>query len=498
MGRVNFSDSGGGGTPSLGDIFRQFQGMRGGGGGPAITGEFHPAPVAGPSNDQLMSLFKSRVNQASSQGPIQGPDNNVELGKLFLNPNQKQYNTWPGGENSPANNNPANPYAQGPVIPSTPQISPYEALQQQLMSQLQGINTPAASDADLRNQAASQAAMQYDPVISALQGEMDSTSKRAAGNQQQARDMYNALAAGFSSEIPDIQKQAQQQQDAVTQQYQTNAAQMQAAYQAQQQQQQDLMNRLGIQAAQGDPRLQQAATDQQYFANQNSADAQHQKDALQQIAAADTGYQRNIASSSKLAGENTAQDISKQLEQYLGTANNKMQGLQSSKANDITALFNQLKNADAQRVSQSNQNAFNQLMALNNFQLNALNAQNTQQNDQNNFALQLQKLQNEMGNNALGQKSGLSGSANLLAQRYGTDVNKATQLENLLGQVLSQPDVISGQQKTKDANGADTMVKMTPEYVMEQLRNLAQKNNLQGADVNNLIDAYLAFNGSLR
>lgn len=490
MSRNNFGDSGGGGITSLGDIFRQFQNK--GGSGPTINSGFSPAPVAnGSSASPFMSLFKAKV----ANTPDSSTQHNIDLGKMFLNPNQKQYNTWPGGENSPANNSPLNPYAQ---TDPTPPPNPYEQLQQQLMAQLQGINTPAASDSDLRSQAASQAAMQYDPVMAALRGEMDRTSQQSQYNQGQARDMYNALASGFTNEIPGIQQQAQADQNNVTNQYATNAAQMQSAYQSQQQQQQDLMNKLGIQAAQGDPRLQQAATDQQYFTNQNNADAQHQKDALQQIAAADTGYQRNIASSSRLAGENTAQDFAHQLQQYLGTANDKMQGLESSKALDNTNLYNQLKNSDAQRISQSNQNAFSQLMALNNFQLNALNSQNTQQNDQNNFALQLQKLQQDMGGNSLGQKSGLSGSANLLAQRYGTDVNKATELENLLGQVLSQPDVISGQQKTKDATGADTMVKMTPEYVMQQLRNLATKNNLQGADVNNLIDAYLAYNGSLR
>lgn len=493
MGRNQEGAPGDGSLSSLGNAFRQFQKATGPTPSPSFNGfGLASSPVANSTSNPLMSLFKNKVDATTQH--------NMDLGKLFLNPNQpqKQYNTWPGGENSPANNSVDNPYTRLATQTPPPEVNPYEALQQQLMAQLQGINTPAASDQSLRDQANSQAAMQYDPVIAALQGEMDRTSQKSQQDQGKARDMYNALASGFNSEIPGIQQQSQADQNAVTQQYNNNAAQMQAAYQAQQQQQQDLMNKLGIQAAQGDPRLQQAATDQQYFANQNQTDAQHQRDMLQQIAAADTGYQRNIASSSKLAGENTAQDLNNQLNQYLGSANDKMSGLQTSKAADITNLYNQLKNADAQRVTQSNQDAFNQLMSLNNFQLNTLNAQNQQQNSQNDFALKLQELQQKLQGNSMGQNSGLSGSANLLAQRYGTDVNKATQLENILGQVLSQPDVISGQQKTKDANGQDTMVKMTPEYVMQQLRNLAQKNNLQGGDINNLIDAYLAFNGSLR
>lgn len=379
-------------------------------------------------------------------------------------------------------------------------VDPFTKLTQDLLAQVQGINSQFTPDDVLRSQAQSQVSAQYDPLIQQLQGQMDRTTNRAHENQDKARSMYNSLGDSFMNSIGDINSQNQQAQNDASNRYDSAVARMQQQYADQASQQQAIMNRLGIQAAQGDPRLQQAATDQNYFQNTMQMDKQHQLDMLQGQNQADQGYQRGIASSSKLAGENTAQDIGRQLEDYLGQSNDKLTGLRTQEVSDLTNLFNQLKGQDQQRVSSANSAAFNQLMALNNFQLDALKAQNQSTNDQNNLALKLQELQQKMNGNMLGQNSGMSGAANLLAQRYGTDTNTATLLQNILAQTLSSPDVVSGKQLIQDpATGADTTVPMTPEYVMQKLRELAAQNNVKnGGDINNLIDAYLAYNGSFK
>lgn len=383
-----------------------------------------------------------------------------------------------------------------PWTPAT--LDPYQQLQQQMQQQLSGIGSQMTPDSVLRAQAASQAAAKYDPLITALQGQMNTTTNQGHANQQQARDMYGSLSSDIMNQIPGMQQQNQTQQQDVSKRYAQGASQMQQAYQNQAQQQQDLMTKLGIQAAAGDPRVQQGATDQQYFTNQNSADAQHQKDALQQIAATDTGYENKMASNAKLAGENQAQDIGKQLATYLSGANDKMTGLQSSKADDLNNFFNQLKSADAANVNSANNNAFNQMMAMNNFGLDATKAQNAQQQAQQDLQLKMLQLEQSKNGNILGNSSGMSGAANVLGQRYGSgNTDEATKLENILGQVLGSPEIIAGQHTSKDAMGANTMVNNNNEYVMQQLRNIAGQQGVQGGDINNLIDAYLAYKGQL-
>jgi hypothetical protein len=383
--------------------------------------------------------------------------------------------------------------------PNFPKQDPYEKLSQDLLSQINSLNIQATPLEQLKQMADSQAATQYDPVIAALQGEMSRTQERAGNNQADARNMYNALGDKMSSEVPEMQQMNQTAQDQSTRRYDDAASKMQQSYQSQAQQQQDVMNQLGIQAATGDPRVQQVGNDQQYFQNQMAMDKQHQLDALSQIGAADQGFQQNMASNSRLAGENAAQDIGKQLEQYLGAAGDKLTGLQSQKASDATNILNQLQQNDSSRVASQSNDAFNRLMAMNNFQLNAMNAGNQQSNSQQELALKLQELQQKASQgNTMGTSSGLSGASNFLAQQYGQDTGKASQLQNMLAQVLSSPEVVQGKVKGKDATGTDTMYDMTNEYVMQQLRNMAQQQGIQGGDINNLIDAYLAYKGSLK
>jgi hypothetical protein len=442
----------------------------------------------------------SGVSSSGSQfpgmfnNPATGDSRNINEAMGILN---NPYVTTPSAQSKASSTLQGYGLSSGPNFPEQ---SPYEKLAEQLATQIQGIQSQATPLDKLREMAQGQVNSQYDPVISALQGEMGRTQDRAGTNQADARNMYNALGSNMESEIPGMQQQNQAAQDQSTQQYNDAAAKMQQGYQSQAAQQQAIMSRLGIEAATGDPRVQQTANDQQYFQNQNSTDAQHQRDMLAQIGAADQGFQQNMASNSRLAGENTAQDIGRQLEQYLGQAGDKLTGLQQQKGMDFTNVLNQLQQQDTQNVQTQSNNAFNQAMAMNNFQLNAMNSGNQQTNSENELALKLQELQQKIAgdSSAMGKTSGMSGVSNFLGQQYGQDVNKASQLENILGQVLNSPDVVKGKVSGGKVNGMDTMVDMTPEYVMQQLRNLAQQQGIQGGDINNLMDAYLAYKGQLR
>jgi hypothetical protein len=387
--------------------------------------------------------------------------------------------------------------------PNFPQQNPYDKLYQNLMDQIQSIQVQQTPYDQLKAMADSQVNAQYDPVINSLQGEMNRTQTRADENKMDIRSMYGALGDNANAQAAQMQQSNQVAQDQTNKQYDQAAQQMQQSYQNVAGQQQNIMSQLGLQAAGADPRLQQNDADKAYFQNQQAADHQHQIDALQQIGQADQGYQHNIATNSQMAGENQAQLLTRQLQDYMGQAQDKMVGLQQQKGLDATNILNQLYMNDLNRVQNQGQMAFQRAMDMNNFQLNAMNANNSNQMAQQDLLAKLKMIDARWGQgskaNTMGTQSGMGGVDHFLAQQYGNDNNgTAAKLQQLLGQTLNSPEVIQGKVKGKDAQGADTMYNMTDEYVMQQLRNLAQQQGLNGVDVNNLMDSYLAYKGNLR
>jgi hypothetical protein len=442
-------------------------------------------PVYGPP-------MPSKVPGTSFNNPATSQSRDINSAMNILN---NPYVTTPGAQGS------ASQTLQGYGLnagPNFPKKNPYDQLAEQLLEQIQGIQAHATPLEQLQQMAQSQVNSTYDPVMEALKGEMGRSEDRAGRSQMDARNMYNALGDKMSSEVPQMQQMNQAAQDQTTQQYSSAEARMQQGYQNQANQQQALMDRLGISAATGDPRIQQTQADQQYFQNQNASDAQHQRDMLAQIGAVDQGFQQNMASNSRLAGENTAQDIGRQLTDYLAQANDKMTGLTQQKSSDYTNILNQLQQSDAQNTQTQANNAFQQLMAMNNFQLSAMNSGNQNSLAQQELALKLQELQNKASGNQMGTQSGMGGASTYLGQQYGADTDKASQLQNMLASVLSSPDVVLGKVKGKDAYGADTMYDLTNEGVMQRLREMAQQKGMQGMDINSLMDAYLAYKGQLR
>lgn len=370
------------------------------------------------------------------------------------------------------------------------------SIAEQLQQQLNGIQTHTTPLEELQRQANAQVSAQYDPQINQLLRDMGSTKSRATENEAQAKDMYNSLAQDFVNQLPGMQQQMKNQQNDVANQYASSQANLQQQYDQQKNQQQAVLQQLGIQAAAPDS-MNQMNTDQAYFNQQNDLSKNQALDQLMAQSSADQNYTRDIANSSRLAGTNAANDIASQLESYLQNAQGQVSDLKGAKANAIAGLVSQLQQQDAQNAQTSYNDQFDQLMALNNFQRDLTNDKSQNQLDQFNLALKQLQLQNEMnGNNSpFKGTSGMSGMSNYLSQQYPNNPSEASALSSLVASVLSNPDVELGRRQT--GFGTDTGI--TNEYLIQLLRNQAEKQGITNpADINNAIDALLAYKGQLK
>lgn len=364
----------------------------------------------------------------------------------------------------------------------------------QLQQQLNGLQMHTTPLDEIRKLANSQVNAQYDPQINQLLRDMGATKTRATQNEGKAKDMYNALAQNLVDQLPSIQQNMQSQQQQASDRYNTAQSDLQAQYDQQKNDQQNVLQQLGIQAAAPDANK-QMATDQAYFQQQNDLSKNQALDQLMQQGSSDQQYQRSIADTSRLAGTNAANDIASQLESYLQDASGKLEDLKGSKVNALTSLIGQMQQQDTQNAQNQYNNAFNQMMQMNNLQRNLTNDQNQNQLDQLNMMLKQQQLQQQSNASPFKGTSGMTGLSNFLSEQYPNNPNEASALSSLITSVLSNPDVQMGRRQDGPLNS----VPITNEYLIQLLRDQAQKAGITSpTDINNAIDALLAYKGQLR
>jgi hypothetical protein len=364
---------------------------------------------------------------------------------------------------------------------------PKSALQQ-LMDQINSINTPATPEDQLMSQATASAGAQFDPLIAQLKSQMSSTTKKAQGNEATAKQMYNDLATNIASELPGITDTFKQASDQTQQRYTDAQNQLQQQYDTQAQQQAALYQKLGIQAA-GPSVSQQAADDQSYFQNQNKEDENNALNALQQEQNSDTTYNQQTVDNTKLAGNNAAQSIGSQLQDYLDQANSQLSGLDASKQGAIQSALGQLQQQDAQRVQQGNTQQYNQLMDLFNLQLKMQQMQDTEANQSQLFK----------------GTSGPEGASNYLSGVYGNNDAMSSDIMSALNQVMGSKAATSGKYQDptmKDQFGNPVTDNVNNQYLSAQLRKALQaeegNQNVSSADMNNAINALYAYLGQLK
>lgn len=372
---------------------------------------------------------------------------------------------------------------------------PFTALQQQLFGAANTIDVAATPLEQLKQIAQSQVAAQYDPQIKALMGQTAVHSNRARRNEKTARDMYGAAAKDYLSQLPDITAQYAAEDADTNARYDQAQQQMNAEYQKNAGAQDAVLKHLGITAAAPDA-SQQSKDDQAYFQNQSELDQQNALNALAQQQGAQTDYTRNLGNNARMAGENTAQGIESDLQDYLTQSDAQLSGLQSGKANAISALLAQLQQQDAQRVQTQQQQQFDNMMKLYNFQLDATKAANSSAGGSGGgFGA---------GQGLSGITSGLQGANNYLASVYPDQPILASHLMSQLNDVLSNKDVVNGKFVLDPGNPSlgqsPKYSDVGQEYMMDLLKRQFEQQGGQynTGDLNATMNALLAYLGKLR
>lgn len=372
-------------------------------------------------------------------------------------------------------------------------VDPFAALQQQLYGAANSINVAPTPIDQLKQIAQQQVSAQFDPQIQALMSEMGIHSKRAQRSEGTARKMYGALAQDFMSQLPELTNQFKAEDDATNQRYDQAQSQMNQEYDKQAADQDAVLKRLGVQAASQDA-SQQSQDDQKYFQSQSNLDQQNALSALQQQQEAQSDYTRNLGNTSKMAGENTAQDIQAQLGDYLSQAEGQKTSLEGQKGAAIAALLSQMQAQDQQRVQSQSQDQFDNMMKLFNFQLSAQKASNSANGGgAGGFGT---------GTGAAGLTSGLQGAQNYLTNQYPDQPILASHLMEQLNNVLTNPDVVKG--KFVLDPGDPSMGKspkysdVGQQYMERLLRKQFQGTNYGTTDINATLAALEAYLGKLR
>jgi hypothetical protein len=369
----------------------------------------------------------------------------------------------------------------------------------QLMQQIQSIQVQATPFDQLMQQATGSAGAQFDPLIKQLEAEMARTEKRGKANQGEAKSMYNALATDIAAEMPQITEQMNAASQETQNRYDQTQQDLKNQYNSQAQQQAELFKQLGIQAATPGA-SQQASEDQAYFQQQSQVDEDAAMQLLSQMKNSDISYNQQSADNTRLAGVNAASDIGAQLEDYMQTAGGQMSGLKSGRESAIQGMLAQLQQQDAQRMQEQENTEYDRLMDMFNLQLKM----QEMQNDANAKAGRAQ-------DRLFKGTNGPSGASNYLSEIYGSgDTFTSKSIMDVLNDVMQSPEAVAGKyqsEEMKDSYGNPMTMDVTPEYLTDMLRQRMQEgssdNPLGGAsynnaDINNAINALLAYMGKLK
>lgn len=366
---------------------------------------------------------------------------------------------------------------------------PISSMMNDFMQQYNSINVPQTPIEQLRKMAESQVGAQFDPMMELLKQQMSqhqTTGKRSMG---EARDMYNALSSDFLGQIPQLTQQFAAEDKETNSRYDTAQSQLAQQYGDQSKQQDAVLKQLGIAAAAPDAAA-QANTDQKYFQGQMETDQQASLNALNEQQLAAQNYQQNLGDTTRVAGENTAQDIRQQLADYMDQAQTQMGGLQSQRGAALAQLLQQMQGQDADNAAKQEQQQFDNLLAMSRFQLDAAKAQGKASG----------------ANDLFKGTTGLSGAQNFLGQQYPDSPIMASNLMTQLNDVLKNKDVTNGKYQLTpgDETHGPTYSDVGQEYMMKLLRgeidkeNQAQPGRYGTGDINNAINALLAYMGKLR
>lgn len=457
-----------------------------------------PSPYAKPQGANANSYANPYANpqqqgQGQGFGALPQFQQNQQQGNMFANPN--------AAPQSPEFHNGVTPLP-GMQPNATSQGSPYQALIEQLRGSIGGLDpsqfmTPYDQ---LQSMANSQVNAQYDPQISNLENLMNVHSARTQKSQDATSGMYNALSKSFADEIPQIQQQMKGAQDQTQQRYDQSKQQLQQQYGDQSNQQQAVLQNLGITAA-APGAFANMNADQKYLQGQQDLQNQQAQNNLSQQGSTAENYQRSTSDNARQTGSNRVYDLGQQLGDYLQQAEGQKSGLVGAKGQALQAMLGQLSQSNYERGLTSYNQQVQNLMGLGNMEMGGLNSQmgNQLSYDTLQNKLDVQSLKNLgriASTKALGSSSGMSGLANYLGQVYPNNPDQATKVSNLVSSVMGNQDVMNG---VHSVGGMINPVANTSEYLMSILKNEAGRQGINNPeDINNALDALLAYQGKLK
>jgi hypothetical protein len=434
-----------------------------------------------------------------------------------------------GQGNSPAASNGGGLVGAGypsPVGNSGVTLSPLQQLQaamQQQLSGIGGISNYEMPYSQIQSMAQNQTNAQYDPQINNLLGQIAQQKQLTSVNQGKASDMYNALGNSYTQDIGQVQAQNNQEKQAATDQYKGSEQQLASQYQNQSTAQTAALDKLGIQAAQGGgsagnanvpsqnaPGIQgvgqQQSTDQKYLQGQMALQQQQANNNLTQQGDSAVQYQNTMADSSKMQGANDVTNLQNSLQNYLTGAQTQQQSLVGAKASALAGMEGQLQWQNIQNAQTQYQNAFNRVMAQNNFGLDVQKESDVNTNAANSLANQLAQAQLHYGSGTVnmpgttGQSGGPTGMANELVNLYGganqsaAGNQTAVNIENAVNQAMAN---ISAANNSAQQHGQRLQTDET--YYESQLKGLfGQYGITSPADMNNAIMALRAYQGQIK
>ena len=440
-------------------------------------------PIPEPGISQQKKMIQDRAAKASGGDSGGG-------GRSILDALSSAMTATPLLMEQQANAQKQQAIASGALKPPT---NPIDQMMQDFQRQYQSINVQPTSLEQLQRMAEQQVGAQFDPMLQMLTSQMGAKQKRAGESQGKAREMYGALSKDFLSQLPQLTQQFAAEDQETNKRYDTVQQQLQQQYQGQQQQQNALLQQLGIQAAAPDA-SQRSMEDQSYFQGQMETDQQSALNALNQQQQAAKLYQQQLGDTTRVAGENTAQDIGSMLEDYLQQAEQQKMGLQQQRGSAYSTLLQQMQTQAQDRASKEEQQQFENLLNMSKFQLSAAEA--------------AQKASGSPLDALFKGTTGRTGGENFLATKYPNEPVKASGIMELVNKALSNPDVVRGKFELQPGDKAlgkgPVYADVGQQMIEDILRKEAEKANqvtpgrYGTPDITSAIDALAAIMGKLR
>lgn len=236
---------------------------------------------------------------------------------------------------------------------------------QQILQQLQSLQDPSRymmDQASLERQARAAASAQYDPVIAALRNQAAAASARGERNQRDVISMFNQLSDSLHGDLPAIQQNYDQTQQATGKEYADLQKSIQDQYASSQADQEALYKRLSIEAAAPDI-LPSQMRDRDYFVNQAKTNAQTQQAALTQERQGAIDYTNRGSQMARTEGTQRGADIMAALTELLNQYNAQIGANEAAKAQAYTAGLGSLQQQNQQNALQRAQNDFQNYIA---------------------------------------------------------------------------------------------------------------------------------------